>query len=162
MKKNKFKLIVTTVTGLLWVGLVHSQESVNVSGGNASGVGGSVAYSLGQVVFTTNVDTTGSVSQGVQQTYNINEVGVQETELNISLSVFPNPTDDKLILKINKYNNNKLSYQLYDMKGRLLMNDQIRTQRTQINTTSLPPALYFMNVVDRENREVQSFKIVKN
>ena len=162
MTKNKSKLIVMTVTGLLWVGLAHSQESVNSSGGDASGSGGTVAYSIGQVVYTMNVDTTGSVGQGVQQTYDINAVGVEETELNISLSVFPNPTDDKLILKIDKYNNNKLSYQLYDVNGRLLMNDQIATQRTQINTASLSPALYFMNVLDQENKKVQSFKIIKN
>ena len=43
--------------GFLWAGMVHAQESVVSSGGDASGSGGSVAYSLGQVVYTANDST---------------------------------------------------------------------------------------------------------
>jgi hypothetical protein len=56
----------------------------------------------------------------------------------------------------------KLAYQLYDMHGKLLNNGQVTGQQTQINTSSLPPATYFINVVNQENKQVQSFKIIKN
>lgn len=140
---------------------VQAQTSVNASGGNATGSGGSVAYSIGQVVYTTNTDASGSVSQGVQQAYEIFTVGIKETKLNISLSVFPNPTADNLTLQISDYNNEKLSYQLLDMQGKLLNNGQVTTQQTQINTANLPAATYLINVLNQENKKIQTFKIIK-
>lgn len=162
MAKNKSRPLVLLATGLLWVGFAQAQESINASGGAASGSGGTIAYSVGQVVYTTNTDASGTVSQGVQQVYEIFTVGINETELNISLSVFPNPTADNLTLQISDYNNEKLSYQLFDMQGKLLNNGQVTTQQTQINTANLPSATYFINVVNQENKKVQSFKISKN
>ena len=162
MTKNKSRPILLLATGLLWAGLSQAQESANASGGDATGSGGTVAYSVGQVVYTTNTDASGTVSQGVQQAYEIFTVGIKETQLNISLLVFPNPTANNLTLQISDYNNEKLSYQLYDMQGKLLSNGQVTAQQTQINTSSLPPATYFINVVNHENKQVQSFKIIKN
>ena len=159
----KHKKAITSVAFLLLgLGGLHAQESVNATGGDATGSGGTVAYSIGQVVYTTNTDASGTVSQGVQQAYEIFTVGIKETELNISLSVYPNPTADNLTLQISDYNNEKLSYQLFDMQGKLLNNGQVTAQQTQINTASLPPATYFINVVNQENKKVQSFKIIKN
>ena len=138
-----------------------AQESVNTTGGDASGSGGTVAYSLGQVFYTTNSGTSGTISQGVQQAYEISTVGMKETELTISLSVFPNPTTDHLTLQIHDYNNEKLTYQLFDMQGKLLSSEVIISNQTQINMSDLPVATYFM-IVMQKNRKIQSFKIIKN
>ena len=162
MTKNKSRPILLLSTGLLWAGLAQAQESANASGGDATGSGGTVTYSIGQVVYTTNTGASSTVSQGVQQAYEIFTLGIKETELNISLSVFPNPTADNLTLQISDYNNEKLSYQLFDIQGKLLNNGQVTAQQTQINTASLPSATYFINVVNQENKKVQSFKIIKN
>ena len=162
MTKNKSSQIVLLTTGLLWAGLAQAQESANASGGDATGSGGTVAYSIGQVVYTTNTGSNGSVAQGVQHAYEIFTVGIKETELNISLTAFPNPTTENLTLQISDFNNEKLSYQLFDMQGKQLSNGQIVAQQTEINTNSLPTATYFINVVNQENNKVQSFKIIKN
>jgi hypothetical protein len=162
MTKNKLSPILLLVTGLLWAGLAQAQESANASGGDATGSGGTVAYSVGQVVYTTNTNATGTVSQGVQQAYEIFTVGIKETELNISLSVFPNPTADNLTLQISDYNNEILRYQLIDMQGKIIDARQISAQQTQIDMNSLPSATYFINVVNQENKIVKSFKIIKN
>jgi hypothetical protein len=161
MTKNKSRPILLLATGLLWVGLAQAQESVNASGGDATGSGGTVAYSIGQVVYTTNTGSNGSLAQGVQHAYEIYTVGINETELNISLTTFPNPTTENLILNISDYNNEKLSYQLFDMQGKLLSNGQVTAQQTKINMNGLPSATYFINVVNQENKKVQSFKIIK-
>lgn len=159
MKQKKIKLSVL----LLSIGIsVQAQQATTTTGGDASGSGGTVAYSVGQVVYTTNTDASGTVSQGVQHAYEIFTVGIKETELNISLTAFPNPTTENLTLQISDYNNEQLSYQLFDMQGKQLSNGQITAQQTQINMNSLPTATYFVNVVNQENKKVQSFKIIKN
>ena len=161
MTKNKSRPILLLATGLLWAGLAQAQESANASGGDATGSGGTVAYSIGQVVYTTNTGSSGSVAQGMQHAYEIFSVGIEETTLNISLIAFPNPTSDNLTLQISNYNNEKLSYQLYDMQGKLLNNGQVTAQQTHIYTANLSAATYFINVVNQENRKIQSFKIIK-
>ena len=158
MKHKKIKLSVL----ILSLGITaHAQQATTASGGDAMGSGGNVAYSVGQVVYNSNSDTSGTVNQGVQQPYEIFTLGIKETELNISLSVFPNPTISNLTLQIGNYNNEKLSYQLYDLQGKLLVHEQITAYQTQINTAGLPSATYFINVVNNK-KKVQSFKVIKN
>lgn len=162
MIKNKSKPIALLGAGLLWAGFVQAQESSTTSGGDATGSGGTVAYTIGQVVYNTNSGSNGSVAQGVQHAYEIYTVGIKETELNISLTVFPNPTTENLTLQMSDYNNEKLSYQLFDMQGKQLGVGQITAQQTQINMDGLLSATYFIHVVNQENKELQSFKIIKN
>ena len=162
MRKNNSRPILLLTAGLLWGSLAQAQESANASGGDATGIGGSVTYSIGQVVYTTNTGSAVNVAQGVQHAYEIFTVGIMERELNISLIAFPNPTTENLILQISDNNNEKLSYQLFDMQGKQLSKGQIVTIKTQINMNSLPSATYFINVVNQENKTVQSFEVIKN
>jgi hypothetical protein len=162
MTKNKSRPFAMLLAGLLWGSLAQAQESANSSGGNASGSGGTVAYSIGQVFYTSNAGSSGTVDPGVQHAYEIYSVGINETNLNISLTAFPNPTTEYLTLQISDFINEKLFYQLYDLQGKLLTCGQVTAKQTQINTSSLPSATYFINVVNQENIKVQSFKIIKN
>ena len=138
-----------------------SHQVLSATGGDASGSGGTVAYSVGQIAYTTSTGATGSVAQGVEQAYEISSVGIKETALNISLSVFPNPTSDFLTLKVQDYNNEALSYNLLDEQGKLVLNEQIITQDTQVAMSTLARGAYFINIV-QANKKIQTFKIIKN
>jgi hypothetical protein len=81
--------------------------------------------------------------------------------LKISISTFPNPTTEHLTLQITDYNNENLSYFLYDMQGKLLSNKPIKLELTEIKTGSLSAASYFLYVVNQNNEKIQSFKIIK-
>ena len=138
-----------------------SHQVLSASGGDATGSGGSVAYSVGQIVYTTSTGTTGSVAQGVEQAYEIYSVGIKETSLNISLSVFPNPTSDFLTLKVEDYNDETLSFDLLDEQGKLILSEQITNQETQVAMSTLARGSYFINIV-QTNKKIQTFKIIKN
>ena len=138
-----------------------SHQVLSATGGDASGSGGTVAYSVGQIVYTTSTGTTGSVAQGVEQAYEIYSVGIKETALNISLSVFPNPTSDFLTLKVEDYNNETLSFDLLDEQGKLILSEQITNQETQVAMSTLARGSYFINIV-QTNKQIQTFKIIKN
>ena len=45
---------------------VHAQEALTASGGDASGIGGSSSYSIGQVFYSNYIGLNGSEAQGVQ------------------------------------------------------------------------------------------------
>lgn len=157
MKHKKIKLSVI----LLCMGIMAQAQQANVvSGGDASGSDGTVAYSVGQIVYTSNANSYGVVSQGIQHAYEVYTLETQDVQLNTELAVFPNPTSDNLTLSISNYNNEVLFYQLFDIQGKLLISEQIREQQTQIITNSLPAATYFI-VVNQDNKKVKSFKIIK-
>ena len=46
-----------------------AQTSLNTAGGEAIGAGGSLSFSVGQIVYTYNADATRTVAQGVQQPF---------------------------------------------------------------------------------------------
>ena len=165
MRHKKLKLSAVLLFGLGLTGL-QAQESVNGTGGNASGSGGSASYSLGQVVYTTNTGINGSVVEGVQQPYEISVMtAIEEAkDINLSVSVYPNPTTDYLTLEVKEFDFSNLHFQLYDMNGKLLQGEKITGNQTNIVMSNLVPATYFVKVVKTSHdlsQEVKSFKIIK-
>ena len=154
------KTITSVVFVLLGLGGLHAQENAVTTGGDATGAGGSSSYTVGQVVYTTNTGTNGSVAQGVQQPYEISTtVGINETSINLELSVYPNPTTVYLTLKVE--DNTELNYQLYDSQGKIIENKKVTANSTTISMEALPKSIYFLNVTDN-NQVVKTFKIIKN
>ena len=154
--------ILTTIVALIFSVGLSAQETVPATGGDATGIGGSSSYTVGQLVYTTNTGTNGSVAQGVQQPYEIStSVGIEVTGINLELVVYPNPTTNVLNLNIGNYNNEKLTYQLYDMQGKLLANKQVINRRTSIDLQDLPVSAYLLNVLDN-NSLIKTFNIIKN
>jgi hypothetical protein len=162
MENIKIKLILMSLffTGLNWL---QAQETISAIGEDASGTGGSASYTVGQVVYTTNTGTTGSVSQGVQQSYEISVVNVTELYKDFQIDVFtyPNPVKDDLILKIDAENLNDLSYQIYDINGKMLVDCRLTNRETSIYMGDFLPAAYFLRVI-KSDKEIKIFKIVKN
>jgi len=142
---------------------LQAQKSVNSTGGNASGSGGSASYSVGQAVYTSNTETGGTVAQGVQQPYEIwVETTIEEAKgINLLVTAYPNPTTDYLTLRIDEFDISDLSYQLYDMQGKLLRNEKVTSNQTRIVMSNLAPATYSVKVV-QGNKEIKTFKIVKH
>jgi len=163
MRHKKLKLSAVLLLGLGLTGL-QAQTAVPATGSNASGSGGTVSYSVGQVVCTTNTGgSNGSVAQGVQQPFEISVVtGLEEAKgINLSVSAYPNPTTDFLNLKVENYDNTNLSYQLFDISGKLLETKKLVGNQTNIVMSNLVPAIYFVKVTDG-SKEVKTFKIIKN
>ena len=162
MRHKRLKLSAVLLLGLGLTGL-QAQTSVNATDGDVSGSGGSVSYSVGQVVYTTHTGTSGSVAEGVQQPYEISVVtGLEEAQsINLSVTAYPNPTTDYLTLRIDEFEISNLSFQLYDMNGKLLQNEKITGNQTSIAMGNLVPANYFVKVI-QGNKEVKTFKIIKN
>jgi hypothetical protein len=162
MKNKQLKLSVALVFGVCLSNL-HAQTSINTTGGVASGSGGNVSYSLGQLVYTTNTGSNGSVTQGVHQAYEISVVTAVESAIAIRLSVYPNPTTDYLTLEVDAStleSDQQLSYQLLDINGILLLNAKITGCQTSIMMSNLATATYFVKITNGD-KDVKTFKILK-
>lgn len=161
-KKQKLILLIIVIVGLT---RLQAQIVVPATGGNALGSGGSVSYSVGQVIYTTNIGTSGSVAQGVQQPFEISTLtGLKEAKgINLFCSVYPNPITDVVQLRIDASTPGiqSMSYQLLDLQGKLLDSRKLEADVTNIVMSNLCAATYFLKVVKGCN-EIKTFKIIKN
>ncbi len=157
MRYKPIKFCSILMLGLGLTGL-QAQESIVTIGGTASGNGGTVSYSIGQIVYTSHIGTDGYVAQGVQQPLEISIVFGVEDETGIT--AYPNPISDYVILSIDDFDISNLSYELYDLKGNLLRNEKITSNQTNIVTSNLVSATYFVTIF-RGNEKLKTFKIIK-
>ena len=161
MKNKRTKICVAFL--LLSIGALQAQEAIPAAGGDATGLdGSSVSYTIGQITYTTNSSTNGSVAMGVQQPYEISiTTGIEITNINLQLSVYPNPTTDFLTLSVKDTELSDLNYQLYNLSGKLILQDQLRDQNTQIDMRNLSSATYLVKVSDN-TKNLKTFKIIRN
>ncbi|PKP27793.1 MAG: hypothetical protein CVU02_02650 [Bacteroidetes bacterium HGW-Bacteroidetes-19] len=142
---------------------LQAQSTVNTAGGDGSGNGGSVSFSVGQMMYQTRTGTNETAAEGVQQPYEISVLSVIEgvEGINLIVQAFPNPTSDYLTINILDYEISNLTYQLYDIQGKLIKNQQIISSQTDIEMSNLVPATYIIRVMQK-SRTLKSFKIIKN
>jgi hypothetical protein len=147
---------------ILSISSLQAQQNVVSSGGDATGSGGGSSYSIGQVVYTTNSGSTGTVAQGIQQAYSINTLSNPElTALTLSVQTYPNPTKNIIVLALANVDLTDLSYVLYDINGRTIANALVNQAQTQIGMQNLTSGVYILKV-NQNNAELKSFKIIKN
>jgi len=161
--KHKRTLLSSAFMLSISLGGIYAQEAVTTTGGEAFGSGGSVSYTIGQVNYITSTGVDGTVAQGVQQAYEISvAVGIHENSgINLGLTAFPNPTTNYLTLEIENYASENLSFQLYDLNGKILKEAEISENATTIDMVSYYPGSYFLKVLDSQT-EVKTFKIIKH
>lgn len=142
---------------------LSAQENISSAGGDASGSGGSVSYSVGQIICSTNSGSNGSVSEGVQQPYEISVVSINSDfpEVDLICTVFPNPASDYLTLKTENTEINSLNYSLYNSLSQIIESNFLSTGETHIDMKSLVKGVYFLKVM-KDSEEIKSFKIIKN
>jgi hypothetical protein len=162
MRNNK-PIILTSLVFVIGMTVLQAQETIPAAGGDCSGTGGTLSYTAGQIVFTTNVGTNGSAAQGVQQSFEISVVSGTEESRDISLEfmVYPNPSTEFIELKVENYSAEDLAYELYNLNGNLLEYHKITDKVTNIVLSNYNAATYFLKVTDK-NQVVKTFKIIKN
>ncbi len=115
------------------------------------------------MVFSDIVGKNGNILQGIQQPYEIIIEKHVDPSFQISLncSVYPNPTADFVILKIDNDKYNQLSYEVIDINGKILAQNNIENRETKIDFKEYILASYLLKV-KHFNKEVVTYKIVKN
>ena len=161
MKNYKPKIIAALVF-FLGILKVQAQQATVASGGNASGAGGKVSYSIGQVAYQAQTGTNGNVNQGVQQAFEIFTLSGEEfANIKLEAMVYPNPTTSIVTLKISNLSLNDLNYQFFDIQGRLIKTGTITDVETVLDIQQYPTATYLLKV-NLNNKELKIFKIIKN
>lgn len=147
------------LTGM-WCTSIWSQQAVASGGGEGSGSGGTVSYTVGQVAYASAGDESVTVSAGVQHAYEVYVISGSRDLPGIAVSVYPNPSVDKVTLNLGEKPKALLSYQLIDAGGNMLEEKEITDQLTGISLGRLPAAGYLLRIM-QSGKEINVFKIIK-
>ena len=142
---------------------VITQQGAVPAGGDAQGTTGSTAYSVGQVFYVPVQGEAGRAYPGLQQPNLSAIVATDEPQELSGINVYPNPTHDQLYLDAAEHSNasaGQLSFQLFDVQGKLLLQDQVNQDKSSILMNAYDDGTYVLRVFDKEQKSV-SFKIVK-
>jgi hypothetical protein len=132
-----------------------AQETNPASGGNAIGPGGSISYTVGQLVYTNLTTAAGSLHQGIQESIEFVTLSNPElTAVTLKAVTYPNPTTEFIILALNDGNLTGVSYAMYDLLGRFVSKGAVTQAETKIAMNSLPIGVYILRV--QQNNKVIS------
>jgi ribosome biogenesis SPOUT family RNA methylase Rps3 len=109
----------------------------------------------------TATDTNGNVSITNAIVTVVDTLSVDHDELDLGLSVYPNPTKGNLNLKITNFNTGNLTYQLFSIHGQLLLSDTVHNDITRIPMHRLAKGMYILKVTS-STKVVKSFKVIKS
>lgn len=141
----------------------YSQSNTTSSGGEATGSGGKVSFSIGQIDYQSYSGLGGFISQGVQQPFELLALGTSEIEANLAAStIFPNPAKDLFTLSIQGEEYKNLNYQLYDIAGKTILTSNITQAITTISVDALPNGSYFLAITNMNSKNLKTFNIIKN
>ena len=123
----------------------NAQQAATASGGSATGSGGSIVYSIGQMAYNASVGTNGSVSQGVQQPYEISVVLELDevVESAINLKIYPNPTNTVVNIDI-PFSFEKSKVSIVDVNGRTVLNTTSDVR--SIDVSALTDGVYMLSL----------------
>ena len=150
------------VVALLLAANVNAQEAVTAAGGSARVGNISVSWSIGEAMTETYVQTSFTLTQGVQQPVVKVENVSSSSEMNAyKIVAYPNPTSDAVTVSVAGTTGQSLALKLFDATGKLLQATQMTDSETRVSLSNLPAGIYLLQVSDSKNN-VQIFKIIKN
>jgi hypothetical protein len=120
-----------------------AQESTVAAGGSASQASGAVSYSIGQLCYTSESHGTGSVQQGVQQTWAVIPSAIWEKPEDLSMVLFPNPAGNHVQI-LGASVPEKGCMLLYDAKGALQRSADFNEKNAACSLEGLPAGSYFL------------------
>ncbi|WP_374400682.1 T9SS type A sorting domain-containing protein [Flavobacterium sp.] len=141
--------VVTTFAGLNGIGSTNGSVSV--------------AKFSGPVGITR--DTSGNFYVSEASVHRIRKISdsslsISDIFLTNNIITYPNPTTNWLQLEVRNTDFSNLSYQLFDLNGRMILNQKITAETSSIQMERLPAAIFLLKVVSN-NKEVKTFKIIK-
>ncbi|MEG1718521.1 MAG: T9SS type A sorting domain-containing protein [Bacteroidales bacterium] len=159
--KNKQSLLFLLYLCLGTTFSTMAQQSINTSGGEVKGNNGSISYSVGQVFTQYASNPQGSISEGVQQSYELSCIAIEGIqEIKLQAHVYPNPVQTKLFLSLENYDFNGCYYVLYHLNGKQIGAEKLQNSTTEIAMDTYAAGTYLIKVYS-DSKALKTFKVIK-
>ncbi len=155
-------LILTTFFAIAFSASVNAQSNTVAAAGDATGAGGSVSYTVGQMDYQVLSSMDGSVEEGLQHAYEISVVtGMENKDINLTAAVYPNPATEFVKLSVEGVDLSAMSYSMTDAVRKIIVEHAITDAQTTISLNGLACGAYYIKVSENSTA-IKLFKIIKN
>jgi hypothetical protein len=137
----------------------QAQEIITSSGDYGTTVGAKITWTIGEPI-TETFGTNPILTQGFNQSNLIISKIKNNEPAGLTIKVYPNPADNLVKIIISDSDPENLRYLLMDQGGKILSNDDLTGEGSEISVKGLSPATYFLKIL-KDNKEIKVFKIVK-
>ena len=137
------------------------QPSVIASSGSYSAFsGGSVQWTVGEVVTETATIGSHSLTQGFNQPDSAKLLtGINPIDPQFTVSCYPNPVTDKLAVT---FSNGQYTLSVYTITGQKLDEYTVVGNYTTIPFSKYVDGVYMVSVVNNQSLQKSSFKVIKS
>lgn len=142
---------------------MEAQAIITSGGDYFSNVHGSLSSTTGEPITETFSGTANILTQGFQQTrLYLLSISLPEEQLNPKLQIFafPNPAKEFVKINIENVTTEHLSYDLFDVNGKLMLHNQFEPSETEIHFYQMSPGSYTLKIY-ADQKEMKAFKIIK-
>jgi hypothetical protein len=77
------------------------------------------------------------------------------------INIYPNPTNQNLMVEIENYEEEILDYEIVNMEGKIISSGIIHSQINIINTSKLPNAMHLISFYNSDGKMICSKKFIK-
>lgn len=133
---------------------VFSQANITSSGGDASGMGGSASFSVGQIDYSNQANANNNFHEGVQQPFEFFEL-LALIESDLDIDIYPNPSSDLVNIRLEGLD---VKVSLFDLNGKRLIEQSFNSE-TSISLHEYPAAEYLLQI--EAEGKLSSYKIIK-
>lgn len=140
---------------------VIGQSTVSTTGHDATGNGGSVSVTVGQVGYTVAASGTGTTAAGVQQPLVVIQTDVNENvDDRASVNVFPNPAQDQLTVQVNDAQAETHHVRVIDATGRTIREERLVGTRAEVDMRTFSRGTYTFSVL-ADGTPIGTFTVIK-
>ena len=154
--KNLFSLTIILLIGTV----LTAQEVVSSGGETQSASGYEISWTIGEPVIETISSGTNTLTQGFHQSKLTITPVTEFFYPDIEMKVFPNPTQDFVIIQFNEMIKN-LHFSLFDLTGKVLKSKLITSTETRLNLKTYASGSYILKLSHNNQRPLQTFKVIK-
>ena len=143
--------------------LILSQDSIVSSGASVETIEGSLSYSVGQILTSSNVRTSGSqniskvLSHGVQQVF----LKTCNENSRVEILATPNPSNGQVTINLINWDEKEIDLNVSDMMGKNVLFTNISEDKTKLDLSYLSSGAYILTLGYRCG-SINSFKLLIN
>jgi len=155
------KILIVVIIVLTSMQAALCQQVISSAGTTASGSSVQLSWTVGETIIETFTGTTVIVTQGFHQGKLTITAIESEALPSITITVFPNPVNDKLKIEFSDFNTEKYFFELTDIKSRIVYKGMIVTNPQTIDMNPVTSGIYLLRIGTLRKNHWQTYKVIK-
>ena len=140
-----------------------SQEVIGSAGKNDKVSKAQVSWNIGETVVTSGKTSTGSVTQGYEQSgFTITSIELVNETSKIKARVYPNPFVNDLYIEFSDLEDKTIVLKIFDAQGKLVFETTTNQNLTQRDLSAYSGSQYHLTLQSKDNSFFEKFSLIKS